>query len=303
MNKKLAGGAARAAASFLGLLASWATVGGAATAQQPWDAGDANCDEFAEASRAEQYAADGERLMDLDRAAALDALRCALALNPEDVQSLIYVGQIYYENREFQTSEEIFQHALEVVGDEPSILRARVLNNLGSIAGTMRDPNRSEAYIQAAVEIVEEIGTDAELAIMVFNQGHGALNRNNPPAAREYYLRAASLWGSAGDYGDQANSLGAAGAVAAETGDLASARTDFEAALAAAELADDPQYEMGALNNLMRLASIAGDTPLGCRVSRQTLQALADRGQEAGRTAIVNWMEQAGCAELDDVAP
>ncbi|WP_432711670.1 DUF5107 domain-containing protein [Pedobacter sp.] len=127
---------------------------------------------FKEAANADSYLCFPNRLEEIT------ILKLAMTLHPDDARAPYYLGNLYYDKRQYEDAITYWQLAVERDGNFPTALR-----NLGIASyNKLKDPDQALAYFERAFALDP---TDARI-LMELDQLYKKLNRS--PEARIAFL-------------------------------------------------------------------------------------------------------------------
>jgi predicted ATPase len=207
---------------------------------------------------------------------ALSEVRAALALGHTDGSVRLLEGEVLIalgRYREAITALELAAAA----SDEDAVQAAQIERRLADVHHRLGDFAVADVHLAAALDAGPLLGAD-DVAAMLAERALLATRRDDSGAAQQFAERALSLAREKGGATSLAYALNVAGVLAARAGQSAAAEEMFRESVDAAVLADYPDAEIAAQNNLARLLAQEGRREEALAVGKDAL----GRGEQVG---------------------
>ncbi|HEY7340867.1 MAG TPA: tetratricopeptide repeat protein [Ktedonobacterales bacterium] len=176
--------------------------------------------------------------------------------------------------------------ACRVVGDRRD--EGRILNNLGTLARRLGQPDEARRYYEQALAIRREVGDRAGEAVTLSNRGLLADGRGQKAEAKAYYEQALAIQQEIGARSGAGITLNNLGALADDLGQKEQARSYYEQALAILQEVGNRAGEGSTLNNLGELARSLGQLEQARDYYEQALAITREVGNRAMEGTTLN---------------
>jgi CHAT domain-containing protein/Flp pilus assembly protein TadD len=186
-------------------------------------------------------------------------------------KTLAGLGGLYLEIREYDIAIQVFEEALEIIGDEDPKFLARTLFDIGESYNKASRYEESVSYFQRSLEIVRTIQDDQFQAEILNSLGIVYRNLGELQQSGQYYRQALDIAKGVGNLrfeGVVANGL----AVNLQRlGDLSQALELAERALEISRATNDKYNEAVVLNSLSSLYFLFGQEELAVELQEESL--------------------------------
>ncbi|MEO0985092.1 MAG: tetratricopeptide repeat protein [Cyanobacteria bacterium J06639_14] len=207
-----------------------------------------------------------------------------------DAQTALRWGMQHFAQRRFDKALKNFEAALQTYTRDQNLVGVgKSLNGLSAVYLEAQEYERSLAYSQASVSVLEDTGTPEDLALAVYQLGVSHLQLANLSEAEYYLDQALTRYNALGDVLNENR-------VVLHLGLLYAQRQEFMFALACYEsVLDDllkfPFQETQALvlevlSLILRLSEATGHTTLETAPSKKLVEYYSDKGYAANIAEI-----------------
>ena len=241
-----------------------------------------------------------QALMGADQAAALDRLeaeqdnlRAALSwfLERGEVERAIDVGwavwRFWNYNGHLREGAAWFRRMVDAGDHLDPYLRARALTGAGLMTFVAGDLAHGEELLLRSLPLYREAGADHGAALTMGTLGHLANLRGAPGRAVELLDASIASFDALGDDWHSAAMRNFRGGVALRAGDAEAARTDFTAALDAAQRVDDALPQLLSLYHLAVVERDLGNPERARSLLLEALRRVRTLGDQASAAHLL----------------
>lgn len=188
-----------------------------------------------------------------------------LGVGWQEYNSLMYLGEAYFNLSEYQNALETYEQALPLLrdGDRKRIFPIWTYNNIGRTYEMLGEPERALQYFELSLRRAQQVGLPRDIGIALTSLGAFHLSQGEKQKAFDYLNQATPYWQKAFDEGPDisggARVLLRLGELYASLGETEKALDYFRQAAGIWRSTSDPVWLVRALNSLGRTQHMAGD--------------------------------------------
>jgi CHAT domain-containing protein/Tfp pilus assembly protein PilF len=189
----------------------------------------------------------------------------ALGVTEQEYNSVMYLGEIYFNLSEYQNALETYEQALPLLngGNRRGIFPVWTYNNFGRTYEMLGEPEKALRYFELSLQEAEKTGWPRDMAIAHTSLGAFHLSQGDKQKAFDYLTRAIPYWrkafGEGPDVSGEARVLLRFGQLYASLGETEKAVDYFRQAAATWRSTSDPVWLVRALNGLGGTQHSSGD--------------------------------------------